>query len=114
MYVNKLAYYMEPIKNYMRDLQDKGLEVVAYLDRGHTGYRPNIDIVALDEFGSLTFTIATGIILDYNYPLRDDHLDERALRDLYDDAADKLGIKFGQPDPLDGLEYWTVDVTFHS
>ena len=114
MNVNQLAYYMQPIMNYIRELQDKGLNIVAYLDRGHASHRPNIDIVALDEDGTYMFTVASGIYLDYTYPLMytldGPEIDERALRDLYDDAALRLGVKFGEPDPLDTLEFWTVGV----
>ena len=114
MNVNQLADYMQPIKNYIRELQDKGLNIVAYLDRGHASHRPNIDIEALDEFGVHVFTVASGIYLDYPYPLMDtldgSEIDERALRALYDDAALRLEVKFGEPDPLDTLEFWTVGV----
>ena len=113
MNVNQLACYMQPIKNYIRELQDKGLDIVAYLDRGHASHRPNIDIVALDENGEHMFTVASGIYLDYTYPLMDldgPEIDERALRDLYDDAALRLRVKFGEPDPLDTPEFWTVGV----
>ena len=114
MNVNQLAYYMQPIKNYIRELQDKGLDIVAYLDRGYASHRPNIDIVALDENGTHMFTVASGIYLDYTYPLMDTldgpEIDERALRDLYDDAALRLRVKFGEPDPLDTPEFWSVGV----
>ena len=114
MNVNQLAYYMQPIKNYIRELQYKGLDIVAYLDRGHGSHRPNIDIVALDENGDHIFTVASEIYLDYAYPLMDTldgpEIDERALRDLYDDAALRLRVKFGEPDPLDTPEFWTVGV----
>ena len=111
MNVNQLAYYMQPIKNYIRELQDKGLDIVAYLDRGYASHRPNIDIVALDENGDHMFTVASEIYLDYTYPLMDGpEIDERALRDLYDDAALRLRVKFGEPDPLDTPEFWTVGV----
>ena len=114
MNVNELAYYMQPIKNYIRELQDKGLNIVAYLDRGHASHRPNIDIVALDENGTYMLTVASGIYLDDTYPLMDTldgpEIDERALRDLYDDAALTLEVKFGEPDPPEAPEFWTVGV----
>ena len=114
MNVNELAYYMQPIKNYIRELQDKGLDIVAYLDRGHASHRPNIDIEALDENGTYVLTVASQIYLDCTYPLVDtldgSEIDERALRALYDDAALELGVKFGEPDPRDALEFWTVGV----